>query len=46
MTSKTPMHSFRVSHEIWNAAKAKAAAEGTTLTEVLRRFLVRYARRK
>lgn len=43
---KTPLHSFRVSTELWNAAKEKARAEGTTIAEVLRKALERYVKRK
>lgn len=39
---KTPMHSFRVNHELWRAAKAKAAERGETLTDVLREALEEY----
>jgi hypothetical protein len=33
---KTPLHSFRIPHEDWNAAKAAARSLGTNLTAVLR----------
>ena len=33
---KTPMHSFRCDDELWEAGKAAAARQGTTLAAVLR----------
>lgn len=39
------MHCFPVSDELWEAGKAAAAAQGTTLTAVLREALARYVRR-
>ena len=39
---KTPLHSFRVEHDLWNAAKKKAREEGTTIADVLRKALRRY----
>lgn len=41
---KTPMRSFRVDDQLWEAAKAAAAANGETVTEVLRHALERYVR--
>lgn len=43
---KTPLHSFRVDHELWNAARDKAQAEGTSIGQVLRDALSRYLKRK
>lgn len=43
---KTPLHSFRVETELWNAARDKAKAEGTTIADVLRSALKRYVSRK
>lgn len=40
---RTPMRSFRVSDEVWEAAQAKAADEGRTVSEVLRELLEQYA---
>ena len=40
---KTPLRAVRVPDEIWNAAKAKAAENGTTLSDVVRAFLEQYA---
>lgn len=39
---KTPMRSFRVDDELWRAAHRAAAANGETLTDVLRRSLQAY----
>lgn len=39
---KTPVRSFRISDEIYLPAKAKADAEGTTLSDVVRDALVEY----
>lgn len=41
---KTPMHSFRVDDELWEAAKKRAEERDETLTEALRKFLRRYAK--
>lgn len=41
---KTPMHSFRVEDELWEAAKKRAAERGETLTDALRKFLRRYTK--
>lgn len=41
---KTPMHSFRVEDELWEAAKKRAEERGETLTEALRKFLRRYTK--
>jgi hypothetical protein len=43
---KTPLHSFRVDTDLWNAARDKARAEGTTIAEVLRAALANYVERK
>lgn len=40
--SLTPRRTFRASDEKWNAGHAKAAGEGTNLTEVLRQLLDGY----
>jgi hypothetical protein len=42
---KTPLHSFRVETDLWNAARDKARAEGTTIADILRAALKRYVRR-
>jgi hypothetical protein len=41
-TGKTPVRNLRVPDHIWKPALEKARAEGTTLTEVIIRFLIRY----
>ncbi len=41
-TGKTPLRNIRVPDDLWDAAKQKAQAEGTTLTEVIKRALTRY----
>lgn len=41
---KTPVRSFRVDDEVYDAAKAKADREGESLSEVVRRLLEEYAR--
>lgn len=35
VTNQTPTRTVRVSDELWNAAKEKAAEEGITVTDVL-----------
>lgn len=42
---KTPMHSFRCSDELWDAAKATAEKRGETVADVLRKALDRYVKR-
>jgi len=41
-TGQTPSRNVRVSDGLWNAAKAKARAEGRTLTDVIVAYLRRY----
>ena len=41
-TGKTPNRNLRVPDQIWEAALAKARAEGRTLTEVIMTYLRRY----
>ena len=38
----TPARSVRVPHAVWEAARVRAAADGTTITAVILRALVRY----
>jgi predicted DNA binding CopG/RHH family protein len=45
MPRGTPLRNLRVPDDLWQAAKAKAAAEGTTLTAVLVAALRRYVAR-
>ncbi|WP_175427993.1 hypothetical protein [Rhodococcus pyridinivorans] len=40
--AKTPIRTLRVDPELWDAAKAKAQAEGTTVSEVLIQALRQY----
>jgi predicted DNA binding CopG/RHH family protein len=42
----TPPRSIRVPNERWDAAKAKAAAEGRTITDVINEALQRYIMRR
>lgn len=41
----TPIRSVRVPDDLWVAVKAKATAEGTTVTQVIVRALRRYVAR-
>ena len=43
---KTPMKSFRIPEDIYRAAQERAKERGETLTDVVRRALERYAKRK
>jgi hypothetical protein len=40
----TPLRAVRIPDEVWHAAQARAAAEGTTVSAVILRALVRYGR--
>jgi predicted DNA binding CopG/RHH family protein len=40
----TPNRTVRISDELWEAALAKAAAEGITVTDVIRHALERFLR--
>lgn len=42
---KTPLRSFRIPDELWEAAKSKAAARGEDLSTVVRAALRRYVKR-
>lgn len=42
---KTPQRTFRIPDAVYEAAKAKAAAKGETLSDVVRRALERYVKR-
>lgn len=42
---KTPIRSFRIPQDEYDAAKVKADERGETLTDVVRRSLRRYAKR-
>ena len=41
-TGETPQHNVRVPADLWNAAVAKARAEGRTLSKVIVEFLRGY----
>jgi hypothetical protein len=41
-TGKTPQHSVRVDPVLWARARAKAEAEGRTISDVLRDCLAAY----
>jgi hypothetical protein len=41
----TPLRNLRVSDDLWRAARAKAEANGTTLTAAIVAFLRRYVAR-
>lgn len=41
-TGKTPVRNLRVRPEVWEPALENAQADGTTLTNVITRFLERY----
>jgi hypothetical protein len=45
-TPGTPRRTIRVSDALWDAAAEKAAERGESLSDVLRRALERYVRRK
>lgn len=40
----TPLRAFRIPDELYSAAKAKAEAEGRSLSEVVRSLLDRYVK--
>lgn len=40
----TPVRTVRVPDELWEAALRKAADEGTTVSEVVRKALARFVR--
>jgi NRPS condensation-like uncharacterized protein len=42
-TGETPIRNVRVPDGVWSAVKAKAAAEGRTITDVVVTALHRYA---
>jgi hypothetical protein len=42
----TPPRSIRIGEELWQAAKAKAAERGETVTDVIVRALERYVKAK
>jgi predicted HicB family RNase H-like nuclease len=42
----TKLHTVRISDEIWAAAQAKAAERGESVSDVIRRALVKYSAAK
>lgn len=42
---KTPVRTFRIPDDLWNAAQAKAADRGETVSDVVRKALERYVKR-
>ena len=42
---KTPLRTVRVDGPLWDAAKAKAAERGETVSDVMRRALAVYVRK-
>jgi hypothetical protein len=44
--TNTPTRSFRCDDAIWEAAVARAAADGLTMTAVLTRYLKYYGRQR
>ena len=45
MSAGTTLRNVRIPDELWEAAKAKAEAEGRTVSEVLRTYLERWVAR-
>lgn len=45
-TPGTPRRTIRVPDELWDAAQAKAEERGENLSDVLRKALERYVKRK
>lgn len=43
---RTPLRSFRIPDELYEAAQAKAADKGESVSDVVRRALERYVRAK
>ena len=41
---KTPLKSFRIPQDLYERAQTRAAERGETLSEAIRKFLVRYTR--
>lgn len=42
---KTPQRTVRIADDLWEASAAAAAANGETLSDVIRRALAAYVRR-
>jgi len=45
-TPGTPRRTIRVADDLWEQAAAKAAANGESVSDVIRRALLRYVRRR
>jgi hypothetical protein len=45
MSKGTTLRNVRIPDELWDAALAKAEAEGTNVSEVLRKYLERWVKR-
>jgi hypothetical protein len=45
MSTTKPLHSIRISDELWSAAQAKAEAEDRPLSEVIRELLAAWVKR-
>lgn len=43
---KTPQRTVRIPDDVWEAAKSRAAERGDSLSEIIRRALVRYVGRR
>jgi predicted HicB family RNase H-like nuclease len=43
---KTPQRTFRIPDEVYKAAQVKAAEKGESLSDVVRKALERYAKRR
>lgn len=43
---KTPMRTVRIDDVLWRAVQGKAAEEGVSVSDVIRRALARYAKQK
>ena len=42
MSRGTPQVAIRIDPELWQQAKQAAAAEGETISDVIRRYLIEY----
>lgn len=40
----TKAHNIRLEDDLWEAAKQRAAERGETVSEAVRKFLIRYSR--
>lgn len=44
MAEHTRIRGIRVPDDVWDAAKARAERDGTTVSEVVRRYLARWGK--